>query len=786
MERLRTIYAEFEAEAEAALNAGLIYPAHDYILKCSHTFNILDARGAVGVTERAALFGRMRDLARRVSEAYISGREALGFPWLAEGVEPIPEESLEGGEHLTAPANFLLEIGTEELPAADLQTALEQLEVGASSMLAENRLQHGQVRVMGTPRRLVVYMAELMPRQADQVTVVRGPPADRAFDPEGKPTKAAVGFAASRGIEVRDLKLKEVDGGRYVVAEVHEPGRPALDVLSRELPALIAKVQFDKSMRWDETGATFSRPIRWLLALHGQQVVPFTYAGLQAGRQTRGVRFHAEDCQSVAHAADYFNWLEEQGVVLDVAERRAEIRRQAGRLAAEIDGGIYEDPELLAEVTNLVEAPIALRGQFDEHYLELPRQVLVAVMKEQQRYFPVEANGDLLPYFVALRNGGTEHLDIVTQGNENVLEARFADAEYFIGRDLEEPLEAYLPRLASLTFHAQLGSMLEKVHRVETLVAQLASDFDLEGSQLEHALRAAQLCKADLSTLIVREMTSLQGVMGRQYALQAGEPPEVAEAIYEHYLPRTAEDDLPTGQTGIVLGIADRLDTLMGLFATGITPTGGGDPFGLRRAALGLIQVLVARSLPFDLRRGLRLAGQGLPFKPAEEAFKRCLEFIRGRQQRLLRAAGFRHDVVAAVLEEQGHDPAGTAQAAEALGQWTARSDWSDYLNAYARCARITRGAEKEFSLDPALLSEAAETTLFEALQVAEGSERRLGSVGGFFAAFEPLVPAINTFFDEVLVMVEAPELRNNRLALLQRIVKMAQGVADLSKLEGF
>ncbi|NIM09546.1 MAG: glycine--tRNA ligase subunit beta, partial [Planctomycetales bacterium] len=313
---------------------------------------------------------------------------------------------------------------------------------------------------------------------------------------------------------------------------------------------------------------------------------------------------------------------------------------------------------------------------------------LVAVMKEQQRYFPVEANGDLLPYFVALRNGGTEHLDIVTQGNENVLEARFADAEYFIGRDLEEPLEAYLPRLASLTFHAQLGSMLEKVHRVETLVAQLASDFDLEGSQLEHALRAAQLCKADLSTLIVREMTSLQGVMGRQYALQAGEPPEVAEAIYEHYLPRTAEDDLPTGQTGIVLGIADRLDTLMGLFATGITPTGGGDPFGLRRAALGLIQVLVARSLPFDLRRGLRLAGQGLPFKPAEEAFKRCLEFIRGRQQRLLRAAGFRHDVVAAVLEEQGHDPAGTAQAAEALGQWTARSDWSDYLNAYARCAR--------------------------------------------------------------------------------------------------
>ncbi len=385
-----------------------------------------------------------------------------------------------------------------------------------------------------------------------------------------------------------------------------------------------------------------------------------------------------------------------------------------------------------------------------------------------------------------MRNGGAEHVDDVTRGNENVLRARFADAAYFLKRDLDQPLEEYLPRLGTLTFHTELGSMLDKVHRIERLVEALADPFELVGEDRSHALRAAHLSKADLVTMMVVEMTSLQGEVGRLYALQAGEPQPVAHAIYEHYLPRAAGDAVPESKPGIVLGIADRLDTLMGLFAVGIRPTGGGDPYGLRRAALGLIQILVDHGLGFDLRRGLRLAAAELPVEASEEASSSAFEFVVGRQERLLREQGFPYDVVAAVLAEQGHNPAGVVAAVEALRGWTSREDWPDLLNAYARCARITRGLEVQGKVLPELLSEPAEVALNEALDTAEAVSRRSGSVDDLFKVFQPLVPAISAFFDEVLVMAEDPAVRQNRLRLVQRVVTLAEGVADISRLEGF
>lgn len=794
VERLRQMYNLFEAEAEAALAQGLVLPAHDNVLRCSHTFNVLDTRGAVGVTERQALFARMRDLSRRVAEAYVAQREALGYPWLSDAAGAPPAQPEEAAEVELEPAPtgeapFLLEIGTEELPAADLDAALAQLRERAKTLFEDLRLEHGALEVFGTPRRLVLSVAGVAARQADRTTVVKGPPASRAFDASGQPTKAAEGFARGRGLSVADLQVREIDGGQYVVAEVHEPGRPAVAVLSQALPGLLAGIRFDKAMRWNESGVAFSRPIRWILALLGDQVVPFSYAGLAAGRETRGLRFSETERYAVAHPPAYFDFLKQQEIILDPEARKQVIAGQVARLQREVGGAEDVDPELLNEVTQLVEAPTALRGSFDKEHLRLPPEVLISVMKKHQRYFPVHTvDGQLMPYFIAVRNGGEQFLDVVTDGNEQVIRARFADAAFFIGEDVQRPLEDYRPRLATLTFQIKLGSMLDKNKRIETLVEKLIPRFALDEQDASVARRAAFLAKADLVTNMVVEMTSLQGVMGRYYAQQSGEPEAVAQAIYEHYLPRFSGDHLPASPAGLVVGLADRLDTLTGLFAAGLAPTGTKDPFAQRRAALGLVQILALRDLDFDLREGLRLAAEALPLPATAESQAACLDFIVGRLRSYLmeQEDGYRYDVVDAVLAEQAANPAGVLRAVRALSQWVARPDWHTILPSYARCVRITRDQKQTFPVDPQAFTDPAERDLHAALVQAESAPRRPGSVEDFFAAFLPLIPVITRFFDAVLVMADDPAVRANRLGLLQRVAVLASGVADFSRLEGF
>jgi glycyl-tRNA synthetase len=788
IERLRTMYEEFEAEAESCLKTNLVLPAHDYVLKCSHTFNLLDARGAVGVTERATLFGRMRDLAQRVAEAYLAHREELGYPWRDRW--QVPTTGLEYRDDDVAPpstpAPFLLEIGTEELPVDELNGALEQLSPSVAELLNESRLEHGQIQVMGTPRRIVVYVEELAPTQTEQVLVVKGPPAGRAFDEEGNPTTAAEGFARSQGVSVGDLDVREQDGGRYVFAEVRQPGSPVDEILKEKLPDLIADLHFENPMRWDQSGVAFSRPIRWLLSLHGRHVVPFEYAGLDADRTTHLLRFVEPESVEIDSPSAYLSKLEEQGILLGFEARKSAIEKQITQLAKEISGEVVDDSTLLSEVTNLVEKPTAFRGSFDKSYLELPRQVLISVMKKHQRCFPVEQKGVLLPYFITVRNGGREHLDVVTKGNEHVIEARFADAAYFIERDLQQPLDSYLPKLATMVFQTELGSMLDKVNRIERLTAILAKDMGLSSEERQIALRAAHLSKTDLATQMVVEMTSLQGEMGREYAQRQGEPPEVAEAIFEHHLPRFAGDQLPESRPGWIVGLADRLDTLMGLFAAGLQPTGARDPYAMRRTAIGLVQILLNHSIRFDLRKALIQASEGLPIEPKKAEQEACLDFIITRQQTYMLNEGYPYDVVEAVLAEQGHDPAGAEQAASELEQWRKRKNWLEILQAYARCARITRDIETIYELNPKGFVEEETGALYAALEKVEDSSLAPGSVDDVLVAFEPMIPMINTFFDEVLVMTEDDKLRTNRLALLQRIVALAEGVVDMSRLEGF
>ena len=791
VERARKMYALFEEEANSALEKGLVLPAHDYILKCSHTFNILDTRGAVGVTERQALFGRMRDLARRVAEAYLEQRKALGYPWLGDAAQA----ETAAVEHLTAPApvigtvaaDFLLEIGTEELPAADLDSAIAQLSERVPALLAELRLAHGEVKIVGTPRRLVVQIKELAPVQLDRTSLVKGPPASRAFDANGVATKAAEGFAKSKGLDVSQLQIREIDGGSYAAAEIHEAGRPASIVLAEALPGLIAGLRFDKTMRWNASQVAFSRPIRWLVALLGEDVVPFEYAGMQSGRVTRGLRFHAPETFLLSAPADYPAFLAGQNILLDPAERRKEIAAQVGKILAELGATDQIDAGLLDEVTALVEAPTALRGSFDEAHLKLPAEVLISVMKKHQRYFPAYApRGGLLPYFVAVRNGDDQHLDVVADGNEQVIRARFADATFFVAEDLKHKLEDSLPRLGTLMFQFKLGSMLNKSQRIEALVEKLSPFFGLDEGERITARRAAKLCKADLVTHMVIEMTALQGVMGRYYALHSSEDPAVAAAIFEAYLPKSTGDTLPASKAGQVIGAADRLDSLSGLFAAGLAPSGTKDPFAQRRAALGLVQALIGCEVAFDLRKALQLAAEGLPVQASPEVLSACFDFIVGRLRTyLMEEGGFRFDVVDAVLAVQAANPLGAWRGAKDLAAWIARPEWKDFLAAYSRCVRITRDYPSPFVIQPDAFIEEVEGELYGAIQTAEAA-RGSGSVDGFISAFLPLIPVINRFFEAVLVMAEEPTVRSNRLGLLQRVAALASGAADLSNLEGF
>jgi len=802
VETLRRIYDLFEAEARRCLEAGLVVPAHDYILRCSHTFNLLDARGAVGVTERATFFRRMRELARQVAQAYVEQRERREFPWLeVPGSRPqvsgsvSPEPETVEPETLK-PETFLLEIGTEELPARDLSSALAQLRERVPALLEEQRLEHAGLRVLGTPRRLVVLVEGLAPRQRTVEEVVKGPPVRAAFDDQGRPTRAAEGFARKQGVEVAALEVRQVDGGEYVVAVQRREGRPAGEVLAETLPGLIAGLRFSTSMRWNETGVAFSRPIRWLVALLGRSVVPFEYAGIASGRASRGSRPEGSPAIEVASADDYLPLMEEHHILVDPDERRRVIAGRVQELAASVGGCVPDDPALLEEVTNLVEQPTAFLGHFEEEYLRLPAEVLVAVMKKHQRYFPVvsassppHAPTSLLPYFIAVRNGGEEHLEVVRQGNEEVIRARFADADYFYREDTRQPLEGFLPRLHTLTFQEKLGSMLDKTHRLESLVPVLARMVGAAQEEVEMAVRAAHLCKADLATQMVVEFTSLQGVMGREYALRSGEPAEVAQAIFEHYLPRFAGDALPQSRAGLLVGLADRLDSLAGLFGVGLAPTGSADPYGLRRAALGLVQNLVAARVPFSIREGLTAAARLLPVEVAPESLEAARKFVVGRLRGFLREQGLRYDVVEAVLSERGDDPYRAQVAAEQLSRWIEREDWPRILDNYARCVRITRDFEETFPLDPARFVQPAEEELYAAYQEARARVTPEGTVDAFLDAFVDLVDIVDRFFAResgVLVMADDPALRENRLALLQRIAALAEGIVDLSRLEGF
>ncbi len=680
--------------------------------------------------------------------------------------------------------DLLLEIGTEEVPAHAMPGILDELAENAKKALADLRLEYKDVSTVGTPRRTALLVAGLAERQPDVESERRGPSIQAAFDADGNPTKAAQGFA--RGQKVDPLKLVPKDG--YVYAVVHEKGAATESLLPELLKGLVTGLSFPNSMRWGSLDFRFIRPLRWLVALYGKDVVPFEVASVQSGRVSRGHRFLGHESFEIAAASDYMAACEQEYIIVDQDRRRDMIRDQIEE-TAKAQGGVAEiTDDLLEEVTYLVEYPTALCGKFEEKYLKLPPEAVITPMRDHQRYFPVkDAAGKLMPLFITVRNGGKDYLDVVQHGNERVLRARLADAQFFFDEDRKKPLEQHLDKLKTVVFQEGLGTVHDKAGRLEHLAAVIADALKVGAAEKEKAVRAAKLAKADLVTGMVTEFTELQGVMGRSYALLDGEDAEVAEAIDEHYLPRFAGDRLPQTTAGRIVSLADKLDNIVATFSRGLIPTGSQDPFALRRQALGLVRMVVDAKLRFSLSALVAAAMDELHITDTaarEKMQADVAEFLRLRVKNVLDDAGVRYDAADAVLGDVD-DICSICQRAGAVQKALSAGTLDAPVQAFTRAGNLAQKAESA-EFDAASFNVPEEKALAEAYACAKEKTEASVKADDYAEAINALstmAKPIDAFFDAVMVMDEDAKVRANRLGLLRSIDTLVKTVADFSKL---
>ncbi len=684
--------------------------------------------------------------------------------------------------------DFLLEIGTEEIPAGFLSKAYIDLKTLAEKMFDRLRLEHGEIRVLGTPRRLALLVEGLAEGQEDRVVENLGPARRIAFDENGQPTKAGLGFARGQGIAPEELEIVTTEKGEYVCARKREKGEKSITLLVEALPAFIRSIPFRKSMRWHDLEARFARPIHWIVALYGNQVIPFEWAGIKSGAVSRGHRFMAPGEFTIPAPADYVELCLKARVVVDPAARRETIKKELAAIETRLGGRVIDDPELLETVTNLVEIPQAITGSFAESFLELPEEVLITVMRHHQKYFCLRDNaGKLMAHFITINNTMARDPEVVVRGNQRVLLARLNDARFFYREDLRVPLEDFVERLKSVVFQAQLGTSYEKVERFRALAELLAEK--LCPGKKDKISRTALLCKADLESSMVCEFSDLQGIMGREYARAAGEDEEIAAGIYEHYLPTGSGSDLPGNDCGAIVGIADKLDTIAGCFGVGLQPTGSADPYALRRQALGIINICLDRGYRFSLGEMIDRALAQLKDKitrPTAEIKQEIVDFIKGRFFHRQTAAGVPAGVVEAVQAAGFDDIVEANQRIAALERFRHRNDFADLMTAFKRIMNITRKEKQNYPLDPEHFTEKAELELYRASEQASkqiAAALAGGDYDSALSAVAELKESVDNFFDAIMVMVDNDKTRENRLSLLQKIAADFRKIADFSKL---
>ncbi|GAA1381161.1 glycine--tRNA ligase [Catellatospora chokoriensis] len=775
----RELLSAYAAEAQRMVDAGLSVPAHSFVLKMSHAFNVLDARGAVSTADRASEFARMRRLSNAVAKLWIETREKEGFPLVQAAPPTMTATTWCELPKQTGPQLLVFEIGVEEMPPAEARDARQQVESALTARLTAGRLPHGEVRVHATPRRITAIVADVAERETDAVTTVRGPRISVAFK-DGTPTPAAQGFARSNGVSVDALATTVVDGVEYVCVQREEPGRPAVDALAESLSTVVGGLRSAKNMRWNDPELAFTRPIRWLLAMWGSEPVPVTNSHLRAATETRLHR-NADHPTVVVDSADaYLPALQAAGILLDETARRQVIVDAARTAAAKVGGSIdvVGESALLDQITFLVEQPTAILGDFDPGYLSLPDAILTTVMRKHQRYLPVrDAKGRLLPHFVVIANGVIDPAT-VQAGNEAVLRARFEDAAFFHRADQAVSIATMRERLQRLTFTDKLGSMAERADRIAGLAQVLSSGLAMEDGDRATLKRAAQIIKFDLGSQMVTEMTSLAGVMGREYALHAGEATAVAAAMLEAELPRYADDQLPQSTPGALLALADKVDSLIGLAATVGLPTGSSDPFALRRAAVGVIAI--HRATPalagLSLRHAFTEAARLQPVPVTGETLDAVAEFAARRLEQQLLDEGHAFDRVRAVIIH-ADQPSTADRTLHQLADLAETAEFGRLAAALQRARRISTTGGTEYA--PGSLTEPAELQLHAAVTSAAGRLPERPGLDDLVAASGALPAAVDTFFDDILVMAEDPQVRTRRLSLVGAVAALGDGVLD-------
>ncbi|MBT2685731.1 glycine--tRNA ligase subunit beta [Bacillus sp. ISL-37] len=680
--------------------------------------------------------------------------------------------------------NLLLEIGLEEMPARFITDSMNQLASKVENWLKSNNIGFEAIQLYSTPRRLALLILNVDERQEDSEEEAKGPAKKIALSADGEWSKAAIGFTRGQGLTVEDIYFKEINGVEYAHVKKFIKGQDTFDLLV-ELKAIISGLTFPKNMRWADLELRYVRPIKWLVAMFGNDIIPFDIAGVKTGNVTRGHRFLGEGEIQLSHPQEYEEALLGQYVVADAQKRKDAITSQLEKIEDENSWVIPVDEDLLEEVNNLVEYPTALYGRFEEEFLEIPSEVLITSMKEHQRYFPVKSrSGELLPHFVTVRNGDHLHIEKVARGNEKVLRARLADAAFFYKEDQRMQIDAALEKLKNVVYHEDIGTIAEKSERVRKLVGLVAEGLEFTPEVIKFADRAAEISKFDLVSQMVYEFPELQGIMGEKYALQKGESPEVAAAINEHYMPRNADDSIPGSPAGALVAIADKLDTIVAFFSLGIIPSGSQDPYALRRQAAGIVQTLIEKKWNISLEKlvGLSLnlvSEAGITKRADEEVYHDLIQFFKLRVKHLLQERGIRYDLIDAVLGGEIGIVSGLVEKAEALQTASSHEGFKESMEALSRVLNIASKKDVLGDIDPERFENEYEQRLYEKyLELGKKAEDGLDAAS-YYQHLVDIKPEINNYFEHTMVMSDNQDVRENRLnqmaALAALIMKLAK-----------